>query len=80
MRLDPGKTEAYNNRAWALYAVGRNSEALADADRSLSLRPDNAATIDTRAHVLAALGRRNEELGEFERAMRVGGRELYTLQ
>ncbi len=52
--------------------LGRNAEALGDADRSLSLRPGDAYTINIRAHVLAALGRRNEALGEFERVMRVG--------
>jgi tetratricopeptide (TPR) repeat protein len=71
--IDPGKTQAYNNRAWALYLMGRNSEALADADQSLSLRPSNAATIDTRAHVLAALGRTREARAEFERVMQMGG-------
>ncbi len=73
LRIDPGDAFAYNNRAWALYLVGSNTEALGDADRSLSLRPGDAPTIDTRAHVLAALGRRGEALGEFERVMRVGG-------
>ena len=52
--------------------MGRNSEALADADQSLSLRPGDPATIDTRAHVLAALGRSREALDEFELAMQAG--------
>ena len=64
---------AYNNRAWALYILRRDTEALGDADRSLSLDPGNVNAIDPRAHVLAALGRRSEARGEFERAMREGG-------
>ena len=72
-RLDPGDANSYNNRAWALYRVNRNTEALGNVDWALTLRPGDPAIIDTRAHVLAALGRRNEALGEFERVMRVGG-------
>ena len=82
LRINPGHAIAYNNRgfvynvlAWDLYLEGRNAQALADVDRSLSDRPGNAATIDTRAHVLAALGRTREALAEFERAMRIGGAE-----
>ena len=57
----------------ALYLMGRNAQALADVDRSLSLEPGDAYTIDTRAHVLAALGRSREALAEFERAMQISG-------
>jgi tetratricopeptide (TPR) repeat protein len=60
----------------ALYLMGRNAEALADVDRSLSLDPGEPATIDTRAHVLAALGRPQEALAEFERAIELGGADL----
>jgi tetratricopeptide (TPR) repeat protein len=80
LRLNPGFIKAranrgivYNGLAWDLYLKGRNAQALDNADRSLSDRPDSAAAINTRAHVLAALGRRNEALGAFERVMRVGG-------
>ena len=80
LRLNPGFIKAranrgivYNGLAWDLYLKGRSAQALDNADRSLSDRPDSAAAINTRAHVLAALGRRNEALGAFERVMRVGG-------
>ena len=69
VRLDPGY---YNNRAWALYLLGRNAEALVDVERALSRDPRDIDIIDTRGHVLAALGRPGEARGAFERAMRVG--------
>ncbi len=49
LRLDPGFIKAranrgiaYNGLAWDLYLKGRNAQALDNADRSLSDRPDSA--------------------------------------
>jgi len=77
--LDPGIASVYNNRAMALYMLGRNDEALNDANQSMVLGPGSAAVIDTRAHVLVAMGRWREGLSEFERAIKIGGAEFVRM-
>ncbi len=72
LRLDPSYASAYNARGWALYLMGRNAEALADAERAVALAPTSAYHFGTQGHVLAALGRTLEALAAFERGMAVG--------
>ena len=42
MAIEPDKAEAWYNKGDALYARGRNEEALAAYDRALAIEPDNA--------------------------------------
>ena len=77
--LDPGIASVYNNRAMALYILGRNDEALNDVNQSMALGPGSAGVIDTRAHVLVAMGRWREGLSEFERAIEVGGPDFVQM-
>ena len=60
-RAAPGPTSG-----WA-----RRPEALADAERSLQLKPRDARTLDIRGHILEALGRREEAIADYRRALAV---------
>jgi tetratricopeptide (TPR) repeat protein len=73
LRIDPDNRTAYENRAWTLYLKGLNKKALADARRSLSIRPGYADTLYTRAQILAATATRNEVFQDFEADFRAGG-------
>jgi tetratricopeptide (TPR) repeat protein len=59
------------NRAWAFFKSGKAAQGLPDAERSLQLRPNDAATLDTRGHIFEALGRRQEAIADFRRAQAI---------
>jgi tetratricopeptide (TPR) repeat protein len=42
---------------------------LPDAEKSLALRPNDAATLGIRGHIFEALGRREEAIADFRRAL-----------
>ena len=46
---------AYSNRAWSYFKTGKAAPGLPDAERSLQLRPDDAATLGTRSLIYEAL-------------------------
>lgn len=68
---DSRHAEAYNNRAWALLQLGRASDALPDANRSIELVPTNGYAYDTRGHINEALGRRDAAIRDYERAVAI---------
>ena len=47
IEAEPGFADAYGNRATLLSEMGRHEDAVADFDRALALRPDNAETSPT---------------------------------
>jgi tetratricopeptide (TPR) repeat protein len=67
--LDPGFTEALNNRGVVLEAMNRLEEALASYDRALALSPDLITVIRNRGNVLNALDRTDEALANYDRAL-----------
>lgn len=60
-----------NQRAWALYLVGRPHEGLADIEKALAILPDVPAFLDTRGHLLAATGHREQAIADYRRALRI---------
>ena len=63
--------EAYNGRAWVLHRLGRDSEALPDAELSLRLDGKSAAALDTRAHIYERLGRTAQAIADYRHALEI---------
>jgi tetratricopeptide (TPR) repeat protein len=62
LQLDPKHAESQDMRAQMLLSIGRPSEALKSANRSIELAPDNAAFMLNKAAILARLDRREDAL------------------
>jgi protein O-GlcNAc transferase len=67
LKLQPDSPDVLNNRAMALYDVGRKDEALASLDRALALRPDYREALNNRAGLLDALRRFAEAADTYAR-------------
>src|SRR5581483_2154727 len=61
-------------RALALLALNRQDEALADLDKALAAKPDDADTWYNSGNVLAALNRFEEALARYDRALAIDPR------
>jgi predicted O-linked N-acetylglucosamine transferase (SPINDLY family) len=59
------------NRGNALHALGRSEDALAEFDRAIEARPDDAGAPYNRGVVLHALGRRDEAVAAFDWAIAI---------
>jgi tetratricopeptide (TPR) repeat protein len=53
----------------AYFVIGKAAQGLADAERSLQLRPNDAATRYTRGRILEALDRREDAIADFRRSL-----------
>lgn len=62
---------AYNNRGWTYCQMGLYDKALADAERSLELRPDSPDALDTRGNAYLGQGEYGLALEDFDRAIRL---------
>jgi hypothetical protein len=69
-RMDPANAEAFNDLAAALFVLGRDAEALACLQRSLTLRPDLPEAQETDAIWLLRYGRFNEGWRKYEARFR----------
>jgi len=69
LKLNPDLAPAYANRAAALLALHRETEAFADMDRAILLEPKNASHFASRARISAALGRRGQASKDAQRAV-----------
>src|SRR3954469_18735930 len=67
LKLQPNSPDVLNNRAMALYDVGRKDEALASLDSALALRPDYREALNNRAGLLDALRRFSEAADTYAR-------------
>ena len=65
----PERPDAYYHRAEALHLLGREDEALADADRALAAAPDFVPARMLRATLLESAGRERERAAEIDRAL-----------
>jgi TonB family protein len=81
VRLAPAQYQpgALNDRCFFLARIGRAQEALADCDKSLSLRPRNANTMDTRAFAYFKLGQYQTAIREYDSALRLNPRMAVSL-
>jgi tetratricopeptide (TPR) repeat protein len=77
--ISPDFATALNNRAWALFKMGRGPEGLEDAERSLRLNPMSAHSWDTRAHIRQTMGNHSGALHDYQQAMVLGGPRMVKL-
>jgi tetratricopeptide (TPR) repeat protein len=69
IETDPAFPDAHGNRGALLAEMGRFSEALADLERAVKLRPNNATDLCNHGGVLSDLGRLDEALVSLDRAI-----------
>jgi protein O-GlcNAc transferase len=67
LKLQPDNPELLNNRAMALFDVGRHDDALQSFDRALALRPRYPEALNNRAGMLYALRRVGEAAETYAR-------------
>src|SRR5436305_11388185 len=60
LKLQPNSPDVLNNRAMALFDVGRADDALQSFDRALALRPNYREALNNKAGLLYARGRGGE--------------------
>ena len=64
-KLDPNNPQAQNNRAAALFELGRHQEAIEACTHALRIHPNYAIAHMTRAEIYAALGNRDAVMREY---------------
>lgn len=69
IRLDPRLAEAYYNRAFVLYRLGRVQEALADLDKVVQLAPNLPSAYYNRSVVLESLGHKSRAIADLQQAL-----------
>ncbi|MDE1932343.1 MAG: tetratricopeptide repeat protein [Alphaproteobacteria bacterium] len=60
---------AFNNRAWASHQLGKDDDALRDANMAILLAPNNAAVIETRAEIYEKLGKHDQAVADYRAAL-----------
>jgi tetratricopeptide (TPR) repeat protein len=55
----------------AYLTTGNVAQGLLDAERSLQLRPNDAATLYTRGRIFETLGRREDAITDFRRSLAI---------
>jgi tetratricopeptide (TPR) repeat protein len=71
IRKWPGNTRAYNELGNALDAAGRITEALANYDKALQLKPDYAKACYNKGESMLRMGQVAAALDLFDRALRI---------
>ena len=71
LRSVPGNVRAHNNLAIALFAVGRQTEAMQHFEESLRIRPEWAETHNNLGDALARTGKPEEAMRQFQEAVRI---------
>ncbi len=74
--LNAASFNQWVNAARVLSALGRNSEALAAADKAMAIFPDNAHARWYRGQILAAAQRDSEAEDDWKRALALAPREV----
>ena len=64
-------SEHYNERAWDYFLLGKNDQALADANMALSLDSNNADALDTRGCIYHDLGQYDKAIADFDKAIQL---------
>ncbi len=76
--MDPSHSQAQANLGAALAAAGRLEEAVAQYQRTLTLKPDNLDAIANMALAYAALGRSTEAIAAAEQALQLARAQNQT--
>lgn len=71
LKHDPGLAEAFYLRSAANWLLGRNGEALQDAEAAIRLTPEHAPSHRAKAMALERLGQLNEALAAIDEALRL---------
>jgi tetratricopeptide (TPR) repeat protein len=69
LEVEPGNGAFLDSRGWALYRLGRFTEAERDIRRALTSQGNNAVVLAHLGHVLEALGRHDEAASYWTRAL-----------
>lgn len=64
-QLDPNNAKAHNNRAAALFELGRHQEAIEACSEALRVQPGYAIAHMTRGEIYAAMGNRDAVMREY---------------
>ena len=67
----PGNTRAYNHLGNALDAMGNTSEALAQYEQALRIKPDSAMAWHNKGETMLKMGRVSEAIEQFDGALRI---------
>ena len=78
IRLDQKRADAYAQRAFAFWCMGRNEKALGDCTKALERLPNTLALL-VRAEILYDTGRPNEALANLDKAIAIDPRYLDAL-
>lgn len=62
---------AFNDRAWAYHQLGKDDDALRDANMAILLAPNNAAVIETRAEIYEKLGKHDQAVADYRAALKL---------
>jgi len=71
IRLDPYDANGHILLAWALGALGKNAEAMAETNRALELNPSSADILNTAADTMSFLGKPEEGAAMCDRSFRL---------
>lgn len=71
--LHSGSAEPFHLRAWQHFKLGNSALGLPDAERALSLEPNNANALEIRGHILEALDRKDDAIADFRKALSLNG-------
>lgn len=69
IRLDPRLAEAYYNRSFVFYRLGRLKDALEDLDKVVQLSPGLPSAYYNRSVVLESLGQRSRAIADLRQAL-----------
>jgi len=76
IEMNPQIPEAWNNRAVALFRLGRAEEAVESCDRSLAIDAENLEALRNKGFALRSLGRMEDALQAYYIVIQKGGEAL----
>ncbi len=69
LTIKPDDHQAWNNRGYALSALGRTEEAITSYDHALTIKPDDHQAWNNRGYALDDLGRTEEAITSYDHAL-----------
>jgi tetratricopeptide (TPR) repeat protein len=79
IRFNVRDAEAYNNRCWTRAATGDLTNALADCNEALRLKPDLYDALDSRGLVYLKLGRYADAIRDYDTSLEKNPRSVSSL-
>lgn len=70
IKLDPTRASTYNTRACVLQCINKDTEAIADASKSLEIEPESCTYV-TRGYSYGALGNRDAQMADYDAAIKL---------